>query len=181
VATHNMRVSRITVAPMLFAAGLANANTTPNIPRNIVPLLDTRSNLIPESILSECYLTAIVEGENILFSSAEEKFAALAESWQDYNLGRSVLDYHDFAMLQIIGMGSEAVQFLLKRVAEGESEWIYALKSIAGLEAETPEMIGDEQAVVEAWLGWGEENGKYQRQTPSDEEANSEIFYESES
>jgi hypothetical protein len=111
------------------------------------------------AIIGGCYLTAIVDGNSRLFPNPQAKFEALAESWKDYNLGKSVVEYHDFAMQQIIGMGATAVPFLIERLSAGEPEWIYALKSIAGQEADTPEMLGDEDRVVRAWLEWGSRDG----------------------
>lgn len=116
---------------------------------------------------SGCYLTAIVEGANHVFASTREKFEALAQSWEDYNLGRSVIDYHDFAMQQIIGMGADVVPFLIERLAAGQSDWVYALKSITGQEADTPDMLGDEDRVVSAWIEWGRRDGDKRRQARS--------------
>jgi hypothetical protein len=109
----------------------------------------------------DCFLTAMVDGVDQTFVTSKQKFEALAASWMDYNLGRSVIDYHDFAFEQIIGMGAPVVPYLLERVAAGESEWIYALKCIAGQEAETPDMVGNDEQVIQAWIEWGRLNGNF--------------------
>jgi hypothetical protein len=108
---------------------------------------------------TNCSLAAIVGGKPASFPDASAKFDALADSWDDVNLGRSVIDYHDTALLQIIGMGTDAIPFLLQRVANGHSEWIYALKCITGQDAESPDMHGDEDRVIDAWISWGKRNG----------------------
>jgi hypothetical protein len=107
-----------------------------------------------------CYLTAIVDGQPKRFKTSRQKFEHLAISWQEYNSGQSVIDYSDFAFEQIVGMGVAVVPLLLERVASGESEWIYALKCISGVQAETTEMQGDEDQVVQAWIQWGRNNAK---------------------
>lgn len=125
---------------------------------------------------ASCYLTAIIGDKHLSFSTAREKFDALAESWDDYNLGRSVLDYHDFAMQQIIGMGRDAVPFLLERVEAGASEWIYALKSITGREEDSPDIAGDEESVVAAWVEWGKRDAEVSRQARQHESLDSTLL-----
>jgi hypothetical protein len=107
---------------------------------------------------AQCYLNATVDGIVASFETSRQKFDALSKSWNEYNFGRSIIDYHDFAFEQIVGMGAAAVPFLLERVAAGESDWIYALKCIAGKDEESTDMIGDEERVVAAWLEWGKKN-----------------------
>jgi hypothetical protein len=102
---------------------------------------------------------ALIDGVSRRFSSADEKFAALAEDWENHNFGRPVIDFNHIAHFQIIGMGQLAVQLLIERVARGEGKWIYALKCITGEEAETPEMHGNGKKVTQAWAEWGRRNG----------------------
>jgi hypothetical protein len=115
---------------------------------------------IPGTVIprTQCYLTATIDGEVKPFEDSRQKFEELSRSWNDWNLGKSVIDYHDFAFEQIVGMGADAVPFLLKKLAAGESEWIYALKCITGQQADTEEMVGDEDRVVDAWIRWGKDN-----------------------
>jgi hypothetical protein len=114
---------------------------------------------------TRCYLTATVDGVVIPFETSRQKFEALSKSWNEYNFGRSIIDYHDLAFEQIVGMGAEVVPYLLERVAAGESEWIYALKCIVGKDQESPDMIGDEERVVGAWIEWGKKNVRLTGQT----------------
>jgi hypothetical protein len=116
-----------------------------------------RERIIPPSRLELC---ALIGGVQQTFKSIEDKFSALADAWNDYSAGSSVRNYNHLSHLQIIGMGLAVVPFLLRRVAAGEGAWIYALKCITGHEAESPNMQGDAQRVIAAWVKWGERHGK---------------------
>lgn len=102
---------------------------------------------------------ALIDGVSRTSSSADEKFAALAEDWENHNFGRPVIDFNHIAHFQIIGMGQPAVRPLIERVARGEGKWIYSLKCITGEEAETPEMHGNGKEVIQAWAEWERRNG----------------------
>jgi hypothetical protein len=125
--------------------------------------------------------TAIVDGRQMSFPTAAEKFEALSRSWEDYHLGRSVIDYHDFAFEQIVGMGPCAVPHLLYKIADGKSEWIYALKCITGFEAEAPEMEGNDEAVLQAWNDWGNWYEQRLRQALQDEAVHQAVLPKSQS
>lgn len=93
------------------------------------------------------------------FRSVSEKFNALADEWNDYNLGRSIIQYAHPAYWQVIGMGDLALPFLLKSVARGEGTWYPALEAITGVRATADGDRGDAAAVRRAWLEWGRLNG----------------------
>lgn len=101
---------------------------------------------------------ALIEGQTVAFANVGEKFNALAEAWENYNAGRSILDYHQISYMQIIGMGLTVVPLLMKSMQSGQSKWVYALKCITGEQADTSEMLGDRLRVVDAWLKWGKRN-----------------------
>jgi len=103
--------------------------------------------------------SAILDGNTVIFSSIRDKFDALAETWEDKLGGSSVLNLNDVIYHQIIGMGAEIIPFLLERLRESEGHWIYALKCISGDQAESPEMHGDADRVINAWLAWGRARG----------------------
>jgi hypothetical protein len=105
-----------------------------------------------------CYLTATINGKEVPFDDSRQKFEELSKSWQEYNFGSSIIEYHDAAFEQIIGMGAEVVPYLLERLKDGEVEWVYALQRITGHHIENPDMIGDAEKVAEAWIEWGREN-----------------------
>jgi hypothetical protein len=106
-------------------------------------------------------LRAFISGQSVSFGSVEEKFAALADAWDEHNSGRSVIDYAHFAHLQIIGMGAPALPLILDRLIEGEGDgrWVFALKCVSGDQTDTPAMRGDLDAVIKAWSEWGKRNG----------------------
>jgi hypothetical protein len=106
---------------------------------------------------------ALVHGATAEYQSSEAKFVALAEVWGEHNLGRSIVDYYHSAHLQIIGMGSEALPFLLDRVASGEPEWIFALKCITGEQPESEASNGDAASVIRDWVEWGKCRGLISR------------------
>jgi hypothetical protein len=101
----------------------------------------------------------IIGGKAVTFSDSQSKFLALAEAWDEDNLGMSTSNYQHPAHLQIIGMGTIAIPLLLERLRRGERRWVYALKCVTGEQADTPEMRGDPKLVIKAWLDWGTQHG----------------------
>jgi len=104
-------------------------------------------------------IRALIDGQSIGFGSIEDKFDALAREWKDFNLGRSVTNYSHAAYLQIIGMGSSVVPLLLKKLENGDGDWLIAIKYITGAKVTTPEMQGNFEMIQRAWREWGEANG----------------------
>jgi hypothetical protein len=107
--------------------------------------------------------TALIDGRTVQFGSIEEKIDALAEVWRKFCRGRSVIEYNHAAYMQVIGIGIEAMPILLKKLEDGDSDWIVAMKYIAGTTTTTPEMRGDVQTIRQSWLDWGTANGFWQR------------------
>ncbi len=116
-----------------------------------------------ETLPSPVEVRAIIDGKSVPFATVAEKFNALVDAWDEFNLGRSVMRFDSIAYTQIIGMGRDAVPFLLDRMRKGNSDWAFALKMIAGHDVETDEMEGDEQAIIAAWLAWGGRHGDGRR------------------
>lgn len=102
---------------------------------------------------------AIIDDQVVAFKTIDEKFAALAKIWREFNRGTSVVNYAHFAYFQIVALGWSAVPLLLREVATGDGTWYVALQYIAGEMAESPSMRGDAEAVRNAWLEWGHRNG----------------------
>lgn len=102
---------------------------------------------------------ALIDGRSVEFATPESKFEALALTWAEKNAGQSVVNYYQLSLMQIIGMGREALPFIFERIARGEGKWVFALKCITGEEAETPDMQGNPQRVIDAWLKWGVSHG----------------------
>ena len=110
-------------------------------------------------VLRNLPLTAIINGREQVYNNIAEKFHALARVWSDYNAGRSVTEYQHAAYLQVIGMGRDAVPFLLREIARGNGNWLLALKYITGAVVTNPEMRGDFDAIRRSWNDWGIANG----------------------
>jgi hypothetical protein len=105
------------------------------------------------------FCKATINDEVVSFASAEAKFNALADAWLNYQSGRSRLDFMHPAYQQIVGMGPQAVRFLLREVEQQSGHWFHALKQIAGHSPVPAESRTDFDAVVRAWLEWGRLNG----------------------
>ncbi len=90
-----------------------------------------------------------------------ETFIELTEKWlreTQYLSSVSQIIAHP-AYLRIIGMGSKAVPLILKQMKKTPGLWFWAISSITGENPITEEMEGDINAMTDAWLGWGRENG----------------------
>jgi hypothetical protein len=102
---------------------------------------------------------ALIGGKTVEFATILDKFNALADAWDNFNSDRSVVDYDDLSHLQLMSMGPSIIPLLMERLRKGSGRWIYALKCISGEEAETADMRGDADRVIEAWVQWGKRNG----------------------
>jgi hypothetical protein len=63
------------------------------------------------------------------------------------------------AYLKIIGMGWDAVPFLLQELKNEPDLWFLALRSITDENPVTDEIRGNIKAMSKAWLTWAEERG----------------------
>lgn len=102
---------------------------------------------------------AFIGGRTVEFDSLQAKFDTLVEQWETFHLGRSVLKFDHSAYMQVVGMGSPVIPLILNRLEAGDPNWIYALKLITGEQVEGPEIVGDAEAVIGAWLEWGRKHG----------------------
>jgi hypothetical protein len=102
---------------------------------------------------------AIIDGRSLTFDDPQSKFHALAEAWDEDNLGMSTSNYQHSAHLQIIGMGMTVIPLLLERLRRGERRWVYALRYVTGEQPDTAEMRGDPERVIRAWLDWASLHG----------------------
>jgi hypothetical protein len=101
-------------------------------------------------------IRALINGESREFATIEEKFEALAENWDEFNIGRSITSFDHPAYHQIMTMGEAVIPLLIDRLRQGEDDWVYALKCITGEQVESAEMYGDSDRVVQAWVEWYE-------------------------
>jgi hypothetical protein len=104
-------------------------------------------------------LKASVGTQTWHFSTAGEKFEALADAWLKHQAGRSTLDLMHPAHQQIVGMGAAAIPHLLCEVKQRSGNWFAALRAIARESPVPPESRGDFEAATAAWLEWGRRNG----------------------
>lgn len=63
------------------------------------------------------------------------------------------------AYQKIIGMGKEAVPFILRDLNAHLNHWFWALNAITGAAPVLPEDRGKVKAMATAWLEWGRANG----------------------
>lgn len=116
------------------------------------PLVSIFVNYIQE--VNPVAVCAIFEDGQRTFSSIDEKLNSLAEAWDRRNSIKSIIDYHHFSLVQIIGVGPQAIPFLLNRLSQGETEWLYALRAIAGTDPVPVDQRNDQEATRRIWLDW---------------------------
>jgi hypothetical protein len=89
------------------------------------------------------------------------RFADLARRWREETsfLSSSAARAVHPAYQQIIGMGPAALPLILCEMEDRGGHWFWALKAIAGVDPVAPEDRGRVEAMREAWLRWGREQG----------------------
>lgn len=93
--------------------------------------------------------------------TVQQKFDRLARQWREETLVLSSIlqmSMHP-AYQQIIGMGSCAVSLLLRELEREPNHWFWALHAITGVDPVPETDHGNVEAMTEAWLRWGEEQG----------------------
>lgn len=63
------------------------------------------------------------------------------------------------AYQRIIGMGDEAIPYILEELLREPDHWFWALTSITGVDPVPPGDSGDLQRMTEAWIRWGRIHG----------------------
>jgi hypothetical protein len=63
------------------------------------------------------------------------------------------------AYQQIIGMGEEAIPFILQELQKKTAHWFWALKSITGEDPVPSNQRGRMDQMRDAWLRWGNKQG----------------------
>ncbi|MBI3824072.1 MAG: hypothetical protein HY289_15495 [Planctomycetes bacterium] len=92
----------------------------------------------------------------------KERFEKLAARWKAKtkfvsNVTTKILDA-DYQ--KIIGMGKDAIPFILNDLADnGPNDWYWALTAITDVNPIKSEMAGNMVAMTEAWLQWGTQAG----------------------
>tara|TARA_B100000315_G_C14347642_1_gene482527 strand:+ start:321 stop:641 length:321 start_codon:yes stop_codon:yes gene_type:complete len=87
----------------------------------------------------------------------KEKFDDLAEQWSQQTGHESFFQRAALhpAYQQIIGMGPQAIPFILRDLRETHRHWFWALRAITGESPIPDESKGNIREMVEAWLDWG--------------------------
>jgi hypothetical protein len=92
----------------------------------------------------------------------ENQFNGLAKKWKEETGGYSSVGsmvMHP-AYLEIISHGDKMIPFILKDLQGTPSHWFIALKTLARTSPVKPEDAGNIKKMTEAWLAWGNANGK---------------------
>lgn len=90
----------------------------------------------------------------------EADFQRLAIEWKQEtaHLSSIVTIAQHRAYQEIIGMGTDAIPFILRDLEESPSQWFWALREISGESPVRPVDRGDVDAMAAAWLDWGRRN-----------------------
>ena len=99
--------------------------------------------------------------DSIAFVRSEEKFVRLRDEWKSQrgpSSSTTKLVMHP-AYQTIIGMGRDAIPFLLRELETNVDNWFWALRSITEANPVPEEAQGDGQAMAKAWLAWGRDQG----------------------
>ena len=90
-----------------------------------------------------------------------ETFERLADEWErDRPRGVDIAQMTKHPAYQrIVAMGQPAVPWLLHRLATKPDHWFVALSAITGAKPVPPESRGRIKEMVQAWLGWGIQQG----------------------
>lgn len=91
----------------------------------------------------------------------EQTFLQLVHQWREETRGISSTTQAVMhpAYQQIIGLGKQAVPFLLRELEHKSGRWFWALKSITREDPVPEEYRGNTQEMIKAWLDWGHRNG----------------------
>jgi hypothetical protein len=94
-------------------------------------------------------------------STPQERFSRLAAEWKEKS--RHMSNVAQMAMLRpyqkIIGMGWDAVPFILEELQREPNQWFWALEAITEENPVPPEAAGRVRQMAEAWIDWGRSHG----------------------
>ncbi|HMR19803.1 MAG TPA: hypothetical protein PKA53_10940 [Sphingobacterium sp.] len=95
-----------------------------------------------------------------LSNALRNEFKSLVATWEEETLFTSSLTeiVLNHAYQRIIGMGNQALPYILEALEAEPNHWSWALKAITGENPVSPEKQGDIYAEREFWLGWMKEN-----------------------
>lgn len=94
-------------------------------------------------------------------SEIGERFHTLATRW--YAETALLSSVSEMAMhpayQEVIGLGRNAVPFLLRELQQQPRHWFWALRAITGEDPVPPDQRGKIREMTAAWLQWGREQG----------------------
>ena len=94
-------------------------------------------------------------------SDQTARFQRLADEWKKRS--RHLSNTTQMAMLPpyqgIIGMGLDAVPFILAELQHEPDQWFWALKAITQEDPVPPEAAGKVRLMAQAWIDWGRQRG----------------------
>jgi hypothetical protein len=131
-----------------------NIESTPPVFLQGAPAVGSESKAI-NNLIDDClnqYLAPISrQVENLAV-----KFSRLKYEWEKDTIFMSSIT--DIAMhpayQQIIGLGRDALPFIMNELSAGPGLWFWALKAITGADPVPPDMRGDMEAMAREWLQW---------------------------
>jgi hypothetical protein len=116
------------------------------------------------TVRAEC--ASSVEGVLFLPSEPEadrleKKFVRLRDEWKrtrghESSPQRMAMNP---AYLKIIGMGQDAIPFILRELSEKPDMWFVALWSITEANPVPADVSGNLAAMAQAWIQWGRDSG----------------------
>ena len=94
-------------------------------------------------------------------SDAADRFRRLADEWKDKS--KHLSNTAQMAMLRpyqrIIGMGREALPYILAELRHEPDQWFWALEAITEENPVPAEAAGKVRLMAEAWIEWGKQQG----------------------
>ena len=94
-------------------------------------------------------------------ANPRERFQRLKAEWKEKS--RPMSNTAQMAMLpsyqKIIGMGLEAVPFILEELRREPDQWFWALEAITEENPVPAEAAGKVRQMAEAWIEWGKRHG----------------------
>ena len=102
--------------------------------------------------------------DRMAITRLDKRFTTLSEQWlcdtSFYSTYHTICSHPAFA--EIVAMGEDVIPLLLEHLRsrpDARPWWMYALYDITGISPIPPESQGNVDAMSEAWLTWGAEQG----------------------
>ena len=89
--------------------------------------------------------------------SYREEFETLAMEWNQDTAAMSALNeiMSHPAYLRIVGLGPNALPFILEDLRKSPKHWFPALRAISGTSPVRPQDVGNIANMTKVWLAWG--------------------------